>query len=211
MRILYIDTTSNYLYSAIVSNCILTDEIKLKLDKDLSVFTLSEISKMFDRNNSTPSDIDKIIVVNGPGSFTGIRIGVTIAKTFAWGLGIDIITITSLDAMSLSSKSGKTFIVPMIDARRGYVYAGIYDSDNNVVFKNQYIKLELLKNIIDSLPGDYSIISNDSFDNFEVEEYTPNMLKIVNKYYEKESVSPHSVNPEYLKLTEAEEKQGEVL
>ncbi len=211
MKTLYIDTTSNYLYSAIVSNCILTDEIKLKLDKDLSVFTLSEISNMIKRNDLTPKDINKIIVVNGPGSFTGIRIGVTIAKTFAYGLDIDITTITSLDAMSLSSNSDATFIVPIIDARRGYVYAGIYDNENNIVFKNQYIKLETLKNVISSLPGKYNIISNDNIADFVVENYTPNMLKIINKYCEKESIDPHNVNPEYLKLTEAEEKQGEVL
>lgn len=211
MKTLYIDTTSNYLYSAIVSNCILTDEIKLKLDKDLSVFTLSEISNMIKRNDLTPKDINKIIVVNGPGSFTGIRIGVTIAKTFAYGLDIDITTITSLDAMSLSSNSDATFIVPIIDARRGYVYAGIYDNENNIIFKNQYIKLETLKNVISSLPGKYNIISNDNIADFVVENYTPNMLKIINKYCEKESIDPHNVNPEYLKLTEAEEKQGEVL
>lgn len=211
MKTLYIDTTSNYLYSAIVSNCILTDEIKLKLDKDLSVFTLSEISNMIKRNDLTPKDINKIIVVNGPGSFTGIRIGVTIAKTFAYGLDIDITTITSLDAMSLSSNSDATFIVPIIDARRGYVYAGTYDNENNIVFKNQYIKLETLKNVISSLPGKYNIISNDNIADFVVENYTPNMLKIINKYCEKESIDPHNVNPEYLKLTEAEEKQGEVL
>lgn len=211
MKTLYIDTTSNYLYSAIVSNCILTDEIKLKLDNDLSVFTLSEISNMIKRNDLTPKDINKIIVVNGPGSFTGIRIGVTIAKTFAYGLDIDITTITSLDAMSLSSNSDATFIVPIIDARRGYVYAGIYDNENNIVFKNQYIKLETLKNVISCLPGKYNIISNDNIADFVVENYTPNMLKIINKYCEKESIDPHNVNPEYLKLTEAEEKQGEVL
>jgi len=84
---------------------------------------------MFDKNDIAKDEITKIIVVNGPGSFTGIRIGVTIAKVYAWTLKIDITTITSLEAMALSSKSNTTYKVPMIDARRGYVFAGICQTD----------------------------------------------------------------------------------
>ena len=92
MRYLYIDTSSSFLYSGIVSEGKLIASITEQMDNDLSRITLKRISEMFDEANLKPNDIDKIIVVNGPGSFTGIRVGITIAKTYAWGLNKDITT-----------------------------------------------------------------------------------------------------------------------
>lgn len=207
MRVLYIDTTSNFLYSAVAENDKITGEIKEQLGKDLSVFTLSKIKEMLDRNNIEPKDIDKILVVNGPGSFTGIRIGVTIAKTYAYSLKKEISSLSSLEVMALSSKKETVYKVPMIDARRGYVFAGIYDSNNIPILKDQYVKLETLKCTLDNLPGDYSVITKDNVDVDNKEDYDPDFSKIIEKFRNKESVNPHSVDPTYLKLTEAEEKQ----
>ena len=207
MRILYIDTTSNYLYSALLLNDKITGEIKEDLGKDLSVFTLNKIKEMLDNNNLTPSDIDKILVVNGPGSFTGIRIGVTIAKTMAYSLNKPISTISALEAMAISSTKDTDYKVSVIDARRGYVFAGIYDNEYNQVLKNQYMSLEVLKCVINELPGTYSIITNNKLDLNNIESYNPNFLEIIMRNKNKENVNPHSVNPIYLKLTEAEEKQ----
>ena len=86
MKILYIDTSTNYLYAGIVINHELLSEVKKNFTHDLSKYALYEISKMLEKCNLQPNDIDKIIVVNGPGSFTGIRIGMTIAKIFAFTL-----------------------------------------------------------------------------------------------------------------------------
>ena len=80
MRYLYIDTSSSYLYTAIVENDTVISEIKEEYGQSLSEVALPKIVSMFEDNNLKPADIDKIIVVNGPGSFTGIRIGITIAK-----------------------------------------------------------------------------------------------------------------------------------
>lgn len=210
MKILYIDTTSNYLYSALFIDDKITGEIKEKLGKDLSVFTLDKIKTMLDNNSLLPSEVDSILVVNGPGSFTGIRIGVTIAKILAHTLNKEIRTTSSLEAMAISSTKQTDYIVPVIDARRGYIYTGIYDKSYNQILKNQYISLENLKKEINKLPGTYSIISNDDLDFEVIEKYEPNFLDIININKEKATTNPHSVNPIYLKLTEAEEKQEEV-
>lgn len=207
MKILYIDTTSNYLYSALLLNDKITGEIREDLGKDLSVFTLDKIKQMLESNNLTPSDIDKILVVNGPGSFTGIRIGVTIAKTLAHSLNKPVTTISSLEVMAISSNQESAFKIPIIDARRGFVYAAIYDSEYNPVLKDKYMSLEALKVAINNLPDTYSIITNNKIDLDMIESYEPNFLKIINKNINKETVNPHSVNPVYLKSTEAEEKQ----
>lgn len=202
----YIDTSSSKLYAGLVQGESLLIEVKEYLGKDLSTNALYKIEEMFQKVNLTPRDVDKIMVVNGPGSFTGIRIGITIAKTFAWALKKEIIVINSLEAMAISLDS-KTFKVPVIDARRGYVFAGIYDADNQIILKNQYVSLNALMSAADSLNAPYQIISNDSLE-IEKVPYDPDILRIVLTNFDRESVNPHAVNPEYLKRTEAEESKG---
>lgn len=206
MKYLYIDTSSSYLYTGIVENDNLICEVKEEFGQSLSEVTMPKIESMFSDNKLVPNDIDKIIVVNGPGSFTGIRVGITIAKVFAWGLNIPITTITSLEAMAISSNSKITH-VPLINARRGYVYAAVYDEYDNEIFKPSYIKLDELLEFLTKIEK-FEFVSNDIFTNLEnVIEYSPNILNIVEKFKDKDSINPHSVNPDYLKLTEAEESK----
>lgn len=208
MRYLYLDTSSSFLYAGIIEDNKLIDSICEEMASDLSKIALLKISNMFTNNNLKPNDIDKILVVNGPGSFTGIRVGITIAKTYAWGLKKDITTVTSLEAMAISSNF-EGYKVPLIDARRGYVYASIFDENNNEIFKACHISLELLKEKINELGNDVVIITNDDIDlEYNKEKYKPDILKIVQNYKDRENVNPHLVNPEYLKLTEAEEKNN---
>lgn len=148
MKIFYIDTSSSYLYAGIAVGKFLVASIKKDFGKDLSKYTILEIAKLFQEASLEPEDIDKIIVVSGPGSFTGIRIGMTFAKIFAWSLKKDITTITSLDAMALVDTD--KLVVPIIDARRGFVYASIHEKDK-IILKNQYIKLDSLIAYLDNL------------------------------------------------------------
>ena len=204
MRVLYIDTSSDYLYSGIVVDDKLVSSIKKKYEKDLSKEALPKIIELFDESNITPKDLDKIIVVNGPGSFTGIRIGITIAKTIAWALNINITPISGLTAMAISSNTN-TYKMPLIDARRGYVYGAIYDKDNNKVIEDSHIEL---KELLDkSKDLDIEAITNNDLDiNIKKESYDPNILKIVKYFETSDDINPHLVNPIYLKKTEAEEK-----
>lgn len=205
MKVLYIDTSSSYLYAGIVcDNCLVTS-VKENLGQDLSRVALPKIVSMFESNNLQPNDIDKIIVVNGPGSFTGIRVGLTIAKVYAWSLNIPITTITSLEAMTVSCKYDGP-IVSIIDARRDYSYAAIYDKER-CILKPQHIANNKIIEILNTL-DQYMIITNDDTSiSGEKCSYNPDIESIVNRYVEKESINPHLVNPEYLKLTEAEESR----
>ena len=206
MRILYIDTSSSFLYAGIVENDQLLCEVKKEFGTSLSEEALPEIVSLFTKSSLNAKDIDKIIVVNGPGSFTGIRIGITIAKVYAWSLNIPITTITSLEAMMLSSN--KNIVkVPMIDARRRYVFSAIYDENNNIVLKPQHIKMDDINVELEKL-SDYIIITKDELEEYDKkEEYNPDILKIVTYFKDKEPINPHGVNPDYLKLTEAEESK----
>lgn len=211
MKTLYLDTSSSFLYCGIVEDNNLIDKIVLELKHDLSTETLFNIDKMFSNNKISPKSVDKIMVVNGPGSFTGIRIGLTIAKTYAYSLNIPICLVSSLLAMAISTSSDLDvdFLVPIIDARRGYVYSAIYDSSTyNEVLKEQYLSLETLKVALKGLGDSYILISNDTFE-FPAKSYVPDILKIVTKLKDVAPVNVHSANANYLKLTEAEEKMND--
>lgn len=206
MRILYIDTSSSYFYAGIAEDNNLLAEVKKEFGTSLSEEALPEIVSLFTKTNLTAKDIDKIIVVNGPGSFTGIRIGITIAKVYAWSLNIPITTITSLEAMMLSSNKNKVK-VPMIDARRRYVFSAIYDENHQIILKPQHIKMDDINKELEKL-SDYTIITKDELEEYDnKEDYNPDILRIINYFKDKESINPHGVNPDYLKLTEAEESK----
>ena len=204
MKIFYIDTTSKYLYTGIVQDNNLLNERKKCLGKDMSVYVLNEVNEMFEEVNLRPRDIDKIMVCNGPGSFTGIRIGVTLAKMMSWALNIPIITISSLEAMA-SIKRDNILLVPIIDARRNACYAAIYDG-KKAILEGEYLTLEKLFLFLKGINQNYVFISNDNYD-FPKEKYNPDILEIVLNYEERKPTPSHLVNPLYLKLTEAEENK----
>ena len=206
MKYLYLDTSSSYLYTGVVENDELLTDRKIEFGKDLSTEALKTIVEMLEEKNIKPGDINKIILVNGPGSFTGCRIGITIAKTYAWSLNIPISVISSLEAMSITDDE-YDFHVPVIDARRDYVYAGIYDRDNNPILKNQYMKKSVLETAISNMSDNFVYITNDAIElNGDKKKYVPDILKIVLKFKDKETVNPHGIDADYIKLTEAEEK-----
>ena len=93
---------------------------------------VSSLESIFNEINWDPSDIDLIAVSIGPGSYTGLRIGVTCAKTLAYGLGKPVIDVPTLDVLveNVEDNNAKT-ICPVIDAKRKSVYACIYDRNNN--------------------------------------------------------------------------------
>ena len=206
MYTLFIDTHDSSVVLVLYKNQ------KLELIKEVensrahSEITIPLIVKLLEEENISIHKLSDIIVVNGPGSFTGVRIGITISKVYAWSSNIPITTITSLEAMALSSNNNKVH-VPIINARRGYVYGAIYDGDRTVLME-QYITLEKLKLILIGQKKDYVFISNDKFDDFGCQEYDPDILKIINTFSDRGGTDPHFVNPVYLKLTEAEENKN---
>ncbi len=202
---LFIDTSTEYLTVALIK-----DDKVLKMStmpsSEHSKYAMIEIEKIFNDTEIDKKSVNKIMVTNGPGSFTGVRIGVTIAKTYAWACNINVIPVSTLKAYALSY-NGYDYYVPYIDARRGFVYASIYDKDYNEILSDSYISLEDLLNKCDKL-------SNIAFiGKSEKSEILPNkldILSIYNYYKLEEGISPHALIPNYLKKTEAEEKFGDI-
>ena len=203
MKCLVIDTSSSYVTVSIINDNTIVHEFKKKIDNDIASKIMSIINMELTESNINIKELEKIFVVNGPGSFTGVRIGVTIAKTMAWGLNIRVVPLSSLELMATTT-STKKFIVPLIDARRGNVYAGVYDKDLNVVLDDKLISIsEILR--FETL--DYEFISYDEIKGIETVKPNTDVLKIVNKHINDEGIIAHELKPKYLKLTEAEENR----
>ncbi len=187
MKYLFIDTCSNCL----IISTIINEKIDYFFIDKNNNDTSSKVMKVIKEAVPDIKVIDKIFVVNGPGSFTGIRVGVTIAKTIGYCLNIPIIKLSELEVLATTNTNTK-YNVSLIDARRGYVYAGIYDKELNSYLNDQHILLNEIK-----YPEDYTIV--DNYDNID-------LIKIIKKHEFDKPINPHDLKPNYLKRTEAEEK-----
>ena len=187
MKYLFIDTCSNCLIISMIINNKIDYFFIDKNNNDTS----SKVMKVLKEAVADINTVDKIFVVNGPGSFTGIRVGVTIAKTIGFCLNIPIIKLSELELLATTNTDTK-YNVSLIDARRGYVYAGIYDKDLNCYLQDQHILLNDIK-----YPDSYTII--DNYDNID-------LIKMIKKHEFDDPINPHDLKPNYLKRTEAEEK-----
>lgn len=202
---LFLDSASSYMIIGIYKD---TEELYLKIEKNnnhLSEHLLPEIKQAFDVARKSIWDINRIYVVNGPGSFTGVRIGVAVAKTIAWALHKDIIPISELELIA-STDTGEKNKISLIDARRECVYAGVYDKDLNLIMKDTYISL---KDLLEKKDNETVMLSNDSFA-FETMTPKVNIASIIEKHKNDIPVNPHELKPNYLKRTEAEEKRDTV-
>ena len=191
MTYLFIDSATTNLVVAIINEGKISYIYNNNEGHDTSSKMMPILAEAFDQANLKPRDINKIFVVTGPGSFTGIRVGLTVCKTMAYALNIPIIPISSLEVMT-SGESGTS----LINARRGYVFAGTYDSDLNILYPDSYVFMN------ESLKKPY--ISYDTFD-FETLKPKIDILKVIKKHEKDNPVNPHSIKPNYLKMTEAEE------
>lgn len=127
-----IDTSNTPLAIAIVRDGQIIAEEVTNIKLNHSGGAMPAIDRMMKRAKLTPQDIDAIAVSEGPGSYTGIRIGVTIAKTLAWTLKIPIVGISSLKTLASNSYYYPDVICSIMDARRQNVYAGAYDGGNKL-------------------------------------------------------------------------------
>ena len=127
MKILAIDTSNYVLGISLIDQEKVIGEYITNLKKNHSVRVMPAIEYLMKECEIVPGDLTKIIVAKGPGSYTGVRIGVTIAKSLAWSLQIPLVGVSSLEARQPRRGAilkGEFF--PLFDARRGQIYTGLY-------------------------------------------------------------------------------------
>lgn len=205
MRILFIDTSDADVSIAVISGQKVLASITETIPNAHSIYTVSFLDKVIKDANLVPSDIEKILVVTGPGSFTGVRIGVTIAKTYAYLLNIDIICVSSLKILALSLEHD--FCLSLIDARHDNYYIGLYDKNNEEVIAEEFNTKNRVLELIDKYNPVIISNNNISFNDIKINKQVLDIEKLVSYYENKETTNPHLVVPNYLKLPQALEEQ----
>ncbi len=127
MKLLAIDSSGLVASVALMEDDILVGEYTIHNKKTHSQTLLPMIADMMKMSGIDKNDLDAIAVAAGPGSFTGLRIGAATAKGLAQGLGIPIVPISSLEGLAYNLQGLSDPVCPIMDARRGQVYSGIYD------------------------------------------------------------------------------------
>lgn len=127
MKILAIDTSNHPMSVALVEDDQLLATTTLNMVRNHSIYLMPTINNLFELVKWQLADLDRVVVAQGPGSYTGIRIAATTAKVLADTLKIDLVGVSSLEVVARNVlPENDQVIVPFFDARRGNVFAGAY-------------------------------------------------------------------------------------
>ncbi len=205
---LFIDTSFVNVSISIIKDNKILSLIQKEIPNMHSVYTTKFIKDALNEAKIDANDIDNIFVVNGPGSFTGVRIGVTIAKTYGYLINKDITPVSSLKSLAISSGHNGV-ILSMVPANKSNYYVGIYDSKLDDIVPEQFMSKDKIVELINKY--DPYIVSNDMnvIGVHKVNKQELDILKIVNYYNDKEKVNYYKLVPNYLKLPQALEAKND--
>ena len=199
---LFIDTSLVNVSISIVKD----NEILAIIQKDIpnmhSVYTTKFIKDVLDEARIDANDIDNIMVVNGPGSFTGVRIGVTVAKTYGYLIKKDLTLISSLKSLAISSNYSDK-VMCLIPANKSSYYVGIYDKEYNDIIEECCMKKEDILELCNKYNPYIVSVDASVIGKYKINKVNLDILKIVNYYKDTEKVNVHMALPNYLKLPQA--------
>ena len=208
MICLFFDTSSDLLkVSLIKENKIIFDK-ELHTKNDHSSYLVPTIDEAFKSNNIDFKELDEIIVGNGPGSFTGTRISIAVAKTYAFSFNIPVYMISSLEEL-IYDNDGYDFYVPIIEEKKENLYFSIFDKNKKRVMDDTYSSTEYMYKKLEELDGKVLLISlsNKEYEKYDTVKASINALNIMkNIDVNNEKVNPHLLKPNYIKKIEAEAK-----
>ena len=126
MKILAFETSAKAASAALTENGKLLAESYQNTGMTHSQTLMVMAQDLLKQCGLTARDVDAVAVANGPGSFTGVRIGVAAAKGFAWGREIPCVGVSTLEAMALTLGAWQGYVCPVMDARRSQVYNALF-------------------------------------------------------------------------------------
>ncbi|WP_409021509.1 tRNA (adenosine(37)-N6)-threonylcarbamoyltransferase complex dimerization subunit type 1 TsaB [Dellaglioa sp. P0083] len=221
MKILAIDTSNIPLSVAVLEDRALLATITTNIKKNHSITLMPAISDVMKLAGVKPAELDRIVVAQGPGSFTGLRIGVATAKTLAFTLDCELVGVSSLAMLAAGiSTNGESDIVPLFDARRNYVFSGLYKNDTELVneLPDQHRELVTWMNELKERNRPQIFVGTD-VDLFKEQiidilgdqaQFPASFLNIPQAFVlgligkDKEPVDQETFIPNYLRLTQAE-------
>jgi tRNA threonylcarbamoyladenosine biosynthesis protein TsaB len=222
MKVLAIDTSNLVMGIAVLDGGKVLGEYITNLKKNHSIRVMPAIEDILKETALKPAELDRIVVAKGPGSYTGVRIGVTIAKTLAWTLKKDLVGISSLEVLAQSGKYFDGFTVPLFDARRTQVFTGLYGADEKREFQNiREDRIILLKDWLEQLQSlDKKIlflgndlplhqdpiteVLRDKAVFGHVSDHNPRPSELGRLGMDRDPEDIHRFTPSYLQLAEAE-------
>ncbi|RHR69561.1 tRNA (adenosine(37)-N6)-threonylcarbamoyltransferase complex dimerization subunit type 1 TsaB [Eubacterium sp. AF15-50] len=225
MRILAIDSSSMVATVAITTDGILNAEYTINHKKTHSQTLLPMIAEIVKMIEIDMDSIDAVAITGGPGSYTGLRIGSATAKGIGLALNKPIINVPTMDALAYNLYSSQYVICPIMDARRGQVYTGIYKFEETEMktIKPQCIMMidELIKEL-DTIKESVMFLG----DGVDVHKQLIDDMMDTKHYYAPASMNRHKAStlgtiaeiyykngktetakehkPEYLRLSQAE-------
>jgi len=154
-RLLAVDTTSEFGSIAISEGSRVIEEVAIESPEGFGHVLFDEIVRLLARHGLSLQDLDGFAAASGPGSFTGVRVGLTAVKGLAEANGKKVAAVSNLQAQA--SFGSATLRATLIDARRGEIYGAVYDAALEIAQDEVVMPLEAW---IDSLPvGDVELIT----------------------------------------------------
>ena len=192
MVTILLDSSNTNLSVGIAKDNTLLDYISYEAWQRQSEYMIVELNKLLEKHNIKKEDITDVIVAKGPGSYTGVRIAITIAKTIAVALDAKLYAVSSLRVQ----KDGTVPSICLINARSNRSYVGVYQNQdvilNDCIMKND----EVMKYIEDH--PDYSVCGDTKYLNIQgIESNT--MKEMLDLKDSLESINPLSLKPVYMK------------
>ncbi|MGD9604804.1 MAG: tRNA (adenosine(37)-N6)-threonylcarbamoyltransferase complex dimerization subunit type 1 TsaB [Bacilli bacterium] len=164
MKTMILDTSTAFLYVAFIDDQKVIFEKKLLGKNNHSEHFLQTIEEGLKQTNSQVADFSKIIVGIGPGSYTGLRISLTVAKTFAWTLNIPLYTVSSLDLLCSGYYDKDGVYAVLSVAKSKHVYGKVIEVHNETmttIVKESFMEKDAYLNSINHLK--YTIIDEQNY------------------------------------------------
>lgn len=224
MKILALDSTANTSTVAVLENDKLLSVYTANIKNTHSETLLPMVKSVLETLRLTVDDVDAFAVSEGPGSFTGVRIGVATVKGLAFGRGKKCVGVSTIEALARNLDGFSGIVCPIMNARRGQVYTGAFLNGERIVDDQCMLLCDLIP-VLEGygvpiyFAGDgYSLI--EGMDN-PLFRATPEQLRYQSAYsvgrvaYEKlcggQGVSDEALRVEYLRKAQAEREREERL
>ena len=227
MRILAFESSAKAASVALLEDGVLAGEYYVNNGKTHSATLMPMAEALLRDSGLRAADIDLVAVAKGPGSFTGVRIGVAAAKGFAWAAELPVCGVSTLEAMAFELRHMTGIICPVMDARRAQVYNALFESDGTAltrITEDRAISLEDLKKDLQTVEKPIFLVGDGSRLCYNSLEPEIDYLRLPPAHLEQQRASgvamaavvmarqgltesPEALVPNYLRLSQAERER----
>lgn len=193
MFTLLLDTSNTYLSIGLAKNHKVVDSIAYEAWQKQSEFLIQELDAILTRNSLTREDIEMVISAKGPGSYTGVRIALTVAKVIAFALNAPLYLVSSLEVLKDKERPS----ICLMNARSKRSYFGVYEGEKIIVEDKIVDNQEALQYIADH--PDYVVCGDVAYIGFEPTELKNLEILAISDIERNHCVDPVAAKPVYLK------------